>query len=98
MPTQYLPIASDDEAINRMQVNIRSALDPISTDLLLNRQVISATIGATATTIYHNLGRQPAGWIVVDRLADARVWRVSWDTKTIVLQASGSVAVKIFLF
>jgi hypothetical protein len=98
MPTPFLTVASQDEELNRVQSNLRAALDPVSRDLLLNRLQLTADITTSDTTIQHSLGRVPAGWIVIDKNANADIWRVSLTNTTIVLRASASVKAKIFIF
>ena len=98
MPTPFLTVASQDEELNRVQSNIRASLDPVSRDLLLNRLQLTADIGTSDTSIQHALGRVPAGWIVIDKNANADIWRVSLTNTTIVLRASAPVKAKIFIF
>jgi len=99
MPTQYNEVITDDDKLNRVQRNIRAAVDPLSKDVLLNRVEITTTIkSATSTTIQHNLGRQPRGWIVVDKTGPYDVWRISWNASTIILDSSGDVDVKLIIY
>ena len=60
--------------------------------------ILTITITATATAFNHGLSTTPQGWIILDKTANVDVWRTAWDDKTITLQGSGSVSVKIWVF
>lgn len=99
MPTQFNTIPSSNEEVNRVQQNIRAAMDPLSKDVLLNRTTLSEiTVTTAGLTVQHSLGRTPKGWIVVDQNADARIWRTAWTSTTISLDSSATVKVTILLF
>lgn len=53
---------------------------------------------AGSASFNHKLGRQPEGWFIADTDSVARVWRNSWDSRTITLQASASVTGKAWVF
>ena len=55
-------------------------------------------VTSSSTTISHMLSRTPQGWIVVDKDANEDVWRVSWNTRQIVLDATGNVTVALWVF
>lgn len=55
-------------------------------------------VSTTTTPFPHGLGRRPRGWFPVDRDADVRVWRVSWDDKFLTLDASGNATINIWVF
>lgn len=59
---------------------------------------ISKTIGTSNTEIPHGLDAVPNGFLIVDQTANANVWRISWNNKTITLKASSSVDVKLWIF
>ena len=54
--------------------------------------------GAGVVVANHKLGRQPVGWVVVDKSATADVWRTAWTTTTISLQASAATAVSVVVY
>jgi hypothetical protein len=91
-------VYSKDDLLNRIQDSIKESLDPVLSDLLLNRVSLEETIGTTDTTIKHSLGRIPTGWIIYDNTVDARIWRVSWTNSEIVLRSSNTTPIKFFLF
>jgi hypothetical protein len=104
MPSQFNAIPSANEELNRVQQNIRAAIDPISKDEILNRTTITISITkpplfTTATgTFLHSLGREPRGWIVVDKLQNANLWRVSWTKTDITIATSATVDATLILF
>lgn len=98
MTQQFNKIPTADESLNRIQENIRMALDPISTDIIFNRQEISAIVGISSKVIQHNLGRVPRGFIIVDKTAISDVRRVAWDSTTITLASNGLTTIKFWLF
>ena len=61
---------------------------------------MTATVAASATTVYHGLKRVPQGWIVANRNANATVWATSAveTAETITLQASAPVTVTLVVF
>ena len=94
----FRKLYTKDETINRIQDSIKESIDPVLTDLLLNRAEITATILTTDTVISHNLGRVPTGFIVTDTTTNSTLWRVTWDASTITLKASSDSPIKLFLF
>jgi hypothetical protein len=98
MSTPFYVINTNNADLNRVQAHARVALDPLTRDLLANRIELSASVTTSNTTIQHALGRVPSGWIIIDKDADARVWRISLNRDTIVLKASAAVNIKLFLF
>ncbi len=66
---------------------------------VLNDVLVPATLGAADTVVTHGLGHLPETWEVVDRDADANVWRSpTVNTRpltTIILRATGAVHVTL---
>ncbi len=60
--------------------------------------VFNATITSATATINHGLGANPIGWLILDQDADANVWKVSSDEKSIILDSSATVNIKIWIF
>jgi hypothetical protein len=54
---------------------------------------IKADLSATEVLVRHGLGRVPAGWTIIDKDADARVWRSS-DATSVHLPLTASATVK----
>ena len=68
---------------------------------LLNGVLLTGVeLGSTATQVPHSLGREPQGWIIVNKNADANVWQSSKDLSKafVTLQASADVTVDLWVF
>ena len=97
--TPFNKLATADELLNRVQENIRMALDPISTDIIFSRQELTGTATAAGTTFFHNLKRQPKGWLIIDKENAGDVYRISWSTTSITLKTSAATTIiKFWLF
>jgi hypothetical protein len=95
---QFNKLPTDNDHLNRVQENIRIALDPISTDIIFNRQEIEAVVSTSNTKINHNLRRTPKGFIIIDKTAVGDVHRVNWDNQSITLISSANTIIKFWLF
>ena len=91
-------IIVDDYDLNKIQGYTRDFADQFSDNPFINGRSIDATIGTSATVINHGLQQTPLGWIILDRTNNSNVWRVSWDSKSITLQASVSTTIKLWVF
>ncbi len=63
-------------------------------------RVDDAAIGTTETTISHSLGRAPLEGFVIDRNANANIYRgtTTWTSSNIYLIASASVTATLIIF
>lgn len=84
--------------LDNLQDQINTSLLDLSLRDIIRGKFISRSLSAGNNIIYHELQRQPKGWIVVDRDSAATVYRSSWDLETLVLTASASVDAKIYVF
>lgn len=78
-----------------------AAFRALAENNLIRQEPIEVVVGVTPTRILHRLGRLPL-WVIVDKNADARVWRVDStpkdDSRFFYLQASAAVTVKLLVF
>ena len=88
----------DDENLNRVQDNIAATISSLVNEPIINTVTITALINATNTTIKHNLGRTPIGYIIIGKNVTADVWDISLAREEIVLIASAPVTIKFYLF
>lgn len=68
---------------------------------LLNGVLLTGVeLSSTATQVPHTLGREPQGWIIVNKTANANVWQSSTDLSKsfLTLTASGAVKVDLWVF
>jgi len=77
-------------------INLQTVIRELSRDLL-KYVTFSATIDGD-TVIDHLLGRQPMGWIVIDKTSSVDISRTAWDKNTITLTSTSSVDCKILIF
>lgn len=59
-----------DSILARLRNTLQSLAKAVTNDRL-----VRATIGTTDTQVFHGLDAPPSTWEVVDRDADANVWR-----------------------
>lgn len=82
-----------------VQDNISNALSPVLKVIILDGQELTSLNVTTTDTIYpHLLNRIPLGWFITDKNANINVWRVTWDSRTITLQASGSGPINLWIY
>ena len=85
----------------QMQENVGLVLDefvrrPENDTVLLEDEELTAS---TEKSINHGLGRTPRGWYIVDKDADANVYRSSASTSTqIKLTADANVTISLVVF
>lgn len=96
-------LRSADEWLNRVQDNILRAVNqivkiPILDGVLTDEIDLSTSI----TNVEHKLGREPLGWIVVAKDANADVWEVTANNpdraRFLRLDASVTVTVRLWVF
>lgn len=92
-------INSRNYELMTVQRNVDKAFDPLyNSAIVYGEQLNDLAVSTTATEFSHKLGRQPLGWIVVDKDADVRVWRTAWNSRTITLDASGSASISVWVY
>jgi len=86
---------------DKYEREIRTAVQRLS-ELGTKQSLVTNVALTTGTTqVAHRLGVQPTGWIIVDKTAQADVWRDSTVTVTndlFPLKASANVTVSIQFF
>ena len=88
-----------DVALSRMEQNVQEWANQVSGIPILDGVLLTdLDVSTTATWFAHGLGRQPRGWMVVDKNADARIWRTDWNSTRIQLDASSAANISIWVF
>jgi len=86
--------------VERVTIAIDRRVQQLSSLSILNGELYSLEFtGAGTITIYHGLKRVPIG--VIDTLPTptaATVWVVSSDNKTVVIESSAAVDLKVWVF
>jgi len=102
MPLQRIQkLHADNQALVRVADNLRISINRILDSIPFLDGVLAENVALTTATsnVSHKLGRTPVGWLVVDKSADACVWRPSAADATILpLTASAAVTVKVWIF
>jgi hypothetical protein len=84
--------------IERLVQNLNNIFNEIQVDFLYGTY-IEAEIATGGTKLAHKLGKEPQGWIVVDKDANASVWRFeASDANYINLKSSATVNVKLYIW
>lgn len=89
-----------DYDLNKLQDNIYNSIGPLLTNSL-NWGIIIPDIVLLANTplpIDHTLGRQPQGWVIIDRTTNSSVWRNSWNQRSITITANANTTVSLYVF
>jgi len=84
--------------LDNFQDQVVTALSSLQADELSTRKIYEATLSSGSNIIYHDLQRQPKGWLVVDRNSAATIYRTAWTTESLTLQASASVTIRLYIF
>lgn len=75
MPKLFTPTKAADPVIDRIQADLKEAINGSAKNLLLGgRLTDTVAITTSFQNIPHKLGRKPLGWFVVSPDADTRVW------------------------
>lgn len=87
------PLIRDHE--DQYQRDARQAIKSLDTPGL-KRSTVTVTLGVSVNNVAHQLGKIPVAWQVVDRNANAVIWRTGTaNSDTIPLQASATVTVTL---
>ena len=108
MLSSFRKIVSKDSDLQRVQDNVSLVLNQLLPKEILDGVLVRAVVAVTPTVINHGLGRQPLGWLVVDRqpgiggfVVDAPIVRTAWDERSITLSqpaGAGNVPLTIWVF
>jgi hypothetical protein len=80
--------AFKDEGINRQ-------VDEIISNQFANYKEVTVTFTAASKDTRAEVGFRADRFIIIDKSADIRVWRVSSDNQNMILQASGAGTVTL---
>lgn len=88
-----------DQDLNAVQENVEESLTPLIKNPLLDGIILSNIALTTGDNdISHKLGRKLQGWIVVDRDANANIYRKTSTTPTLTLKLNSSANVTVSLY
>ena len=98
MIEKYRKIVTNSVEINLIQDRLARILAQVAEDPITDRQQITVFLPTGTTRIYHLLKRQPKGWFLTDKDANANVWRVNWNSEYITLQTTANCNVILEIF
>ena len=84
---------TDDRAVEDLRAQVETITRKI--DDLEQTSDVSVSLASGSTTFAHKLGRQPVGWEIIDITCAAIVYRESWSSTQITLNASASATAKV---
>ena len=100
----FKKLQSSSAEFNKFQDNVEQVFSSVLTNPILDYTIIKeATISTgQANLISHKLGREPFGFIVIRKRADARIWdnqdNNTFKKQTIDIRSSADVVVDLFIF
>ena len=101
----FRKIVAKDKDLQRVQENIALVMNQLLPKEILDGVLVSAVVKSTASVINHTLGRQPQGWVIVDRSPvpsgiEGNIVRTAWDERSLTLKSTGtgSVTLTIWVF
>jgi len=98
----FKKINTKDYDLSKVQDNMDNTIKFLDTKSLLGGVYKDTALTTSDTIINHGLGKEWTGWIVTDQDSAATVYRSSTtnnsNDKQIILKASASVNVKLYIF
>lgn len=93
-------IKSGNQALDLWQSRLKSDLDPVLANPLVNGLLLpNIQLSVGQTVINHFLGRNQQGWVIVDQAAISQIFRSApLNNKTLTLQSTNPVVVSLWVF
>lgn len=94
-------IQSADRVLNQFQENVDRVLQPLLANVLADGRLVTgiSIVSGTPARVEHKLGRAIRGWLVVDKNANADVWRsTSTLSDVLILNSSANVTLTLWVF
>lgn len=102
--TNLKKIGVVDTDLQKVQQNIENAIQPIIQKAIIDGILLKKVCleAGHSNEVKHSLGREPLGWLVVRKRADARIWDVHDfnrnPSKTLSIACSHDVTVDLWVF
>ncbi len=94
----FKTFAGSEEA-NRIQDAVTDALLPFTASPLNGHVLVyNISLSTAPTAIAHKLGNQFQGWLVASKDAAEDIFEISRNSKTVTLQATGTVTINLLVF
>ena len=97
-------VGAQDKDLQKVQQNVENAIEPIIRKEIIDGVLLTKVClePGISNEVKHGLGREPLGWIVVRKRADARIWDVQDfnrnPSKVLSLTCSHAVTVDLWIF
>lgn len=94
----FKKIITANQDLNRVQDNVGQALSDLQSAPLSGGQIQnSVPLVVGPNQVAHKLGRQPTQWMITDLSAASIVYRGSWDSNFITLNASVDCTINLWV-
>lgn len=98
MGFKYTQIYFTNPDLNRLQANLTNVFNQINGPFIGGNLLTGISMMAsTPNAIKHGLNRIPQIWTLTDLSAAAEVYRISWDTNFITLEATSNCTIAIWV-
>lgn len=98
MATPFRTILTNDQNLNQIQQNITAAFNALNGPYFGGNLITGISLSANVPKIInHGLGRQPQLWTLADLTAAAEIYRVSWNSTSIVLEATANCTIAVWV-
>lgn len=92
-------IVSTDVELSQLVSTLREWSKQFKDIPFLDGRLIEDIVVTTSTvSVAHKLSRQPRGWFIVSKNANADVWESSKSSSYLVLDSSATVTISIWVF
>lgn len=96
--TEKTPFKKNEDTTELVK-NLDEIFREIQKDSLYGVTLKDVAIGTSETVIAHKLGRNPQGWIIVEKNANSDVWSSSTkDGRFLYLMATAAVTVTLYVW
>lgn len=99
----FKAIETESEELNKVQLYVAAALESLADSPILDGILLKNVLLATGSnSVAHKLNRPLQGYLIVRKRSNADVWDLqdsnSAPSKTLILEASGTVSVDLYVF
>jgi len=84
--------------LNTIQQNVGEKFNELDKVSLLNNVLLKNVSVNTSATINHGLGREPVGYIVVRKSANAQIWDTAITADSLTINSSAAITITLYVF
>lgn len=97
MNQPFQTIQTSDPVLNRIQSYISAAFNAFVGPFIGGDLISNVSVGTSPTVINHQLNRQPQVWVICDQNTLTNVYRISWNSNSITLEAGADCVISLWL-